>query len=78
IAVVAVLTLTSMANAGLLTSSRYPLAMARDRLLPDTFAKIHPSFRTPVPGVLLTGSLMLVLIWQVDVVSLAKLASAFQ
>ncbi|MGE0710863.1 MAG: amino acid permease [Planctomycetota bacterium] len=77
-AVVAVLTLTSMANAGLMTSSRYPLAMARDRLLPGLFERISPRFRTPIPGILLTGALMLGLIALVDVRSLAKLASAFQ
>ena len=78
LAMVAVLALTSMANAGLLSSSRYPFAMSRDNLLPGFLKSIHAKFRTPVTSILLTGSLMLLLIAFVPVEELAKLASAFQ
>ena len=78
LAIVAVLALTSMANAGLLSSSRYPFAMSRDQLLPPLLKSVHPKFRTPVASILLTGGLMLLLIAFVDVEKLAKLASAFQ
>jgi len=77
-AMVAVLALTSMANAGLLSSSRYPFAMSRDNLLPGFLKSIHAKFRTPFTSILLTGLLMLLLIAFVDVENLAKLASAFQ
>ncbi|RMG15832.1 MAG: amino acid permease [Planctomycetota bacterium] len=77
-ALLAVLTLTSMANSGMLTSSRFPLAMARDRLLPEGLGSIHPRFRTPVRSILLTGAVMGGLVALVDVERLAKLASAFQ
>jgi nucleotide-binding universal stress UspA family protein len=40
ISIVAVLALTSMANAGVLSSSRFPLAMSRDQLAPDSFSAI--------------------------------------
>ena len=76
-AAVAVLALTSMANAGLLSSSRYPYAMSRDRLLPTVLERVHPRFRTPVVSILLTGGLMLFLIGFMNVESLAKLGSAF-
>jgi APA family basic amino acid/polyamine antiporter len=78
ISVVAVLALTSMANAGVLASSRFPLAMSRDSLLPKRFTRIDPRFKTPRAAILLTGGLLLGLIAFVPVVELAKLASAFQ
>ena len=78
ISLIAVLALTSMANAGVLASSRFPLAMSRDSLLPARFKRISPRFKTPQNAILLTGSLLLVLIAFVPVVELAKLASAFQ
>jgi APA family basic amino acid/polyamine antiporter len=78
ISVIAVLALTSMANAGVLASSRFPLAMSRDSLLPKRFTRIDPRFKTPRAAILLTGGLLLALIAFVPVVELAKLASAFQ
>ncbi|MGM0605529.1 MAG: APC family permease [Halobacteriota archaeon] len=78
ISIVAVLALTSMANAGVLASSRFPLAMSRDALLPGRFAEIDPRFTTPRNAVVLTGVVLIGLIAFVPVVELAKLASAFQ
>lgn len=78
ISATAVLALISMANAGLLSSSRYPLAMARERLAPRVLAGVHTRSRTPVPSIVLTGAVMLALIALVPLVELAKLASAFQ
>jgi APA family basic amino acid/polyamine antiporter len=78
IALVAVLALTSMANAGVLASSRFPLAMSRDSLAPGRLARVSERFKTPRNAILLTGGLLLGLIAFVPVVELAKLASAFQ
>jgi len=78
ISVVAVLALTSMANAGVLASSRFPLVMSRDSLLPRRLTRIDPRFKTPRAAILLTGGLLVALIAFVPVVELAKLASAFQ
>jgi APA family basic amino acid/polyamine antiporter len=78
ISVVAILALTSMANAGVLASSRFPLAMSRDSLAPGGLARVSERFKTPLNAIVLTGGLLLVLIAFVDVVDLAKLASAFQ
>ena len=78
ISVVAVIALTSMANAGVLSSSRFPLAMSRDSLLPSTLETIDDRFKTPKNSILLTGSVLLLLIAFVPVIELAKLASAFQ
>ncbi|RLM72303.1 APC family permease [Halorubrum sp. Atlit-26R] len=78
ISVIAVVALTSMANAGVLSSSRFPLAMSRDDLLPPTLRTIDERFKTPRNAVLLTGVVLLLLIAFVPVIELAKLASAFQ
>ena len=78
ISVVAVVALTSMANAGVLSSSRFPLAMSRDDLLPSRLSRIDARFKTPRNAVLLTGVVLVLLIAFVPVIELAKLASAFQ
>ncbi len=78
VALTAVLALTSMANAGVLSSSRYPFAMSRGQLAPSLFQRVHPRFGTPVASIALTGVVLVALIAFVPVVDLAKLASAFQ
>ncbi|MEJ2547657.1 MAG: amino acid permease [Gemmatimonadota bacterium] len=66
----------STANAGIMSASRFLLAMGRDRLISDRFARIG-RFRTPTWGVLLTSLLTIAAILLLDVEGLAKLASAF-
>jgi len=75
-AVLGVVTMTSMANAGLLAASRYPFAMSREQLLPRAFGQINPRFKTPTASILFTGVLMGVAIIALDVAALAKTASA--
>jgi len=77
-AVIAVLGLVSMSNAGVMSSSRYPFAMGRDWLLPSWTNSLHPRFGTPVPAILLTGAALVLLVFFLPVVKLAKLASAFK
>ena len=74
----AVLALVSTANAGILSSSRYPFAMARDDLVPDSMASVSERFGTPSNSITLTGVVLLVLIAFVPLLEIAKLASAFQ
>jgi len=78
ISVIAVVALTSMGNAGVMSSSRFPLAMSRDDLLPSALRTIDSRFATPRNSILLTGVVLLGLIAFVPVIELAKLASAFQ
>ena len=40
-AILAVVTMTSMALAGILASSRFPFAMSRDNLLPPFLESVH-------------------------------------
>ena len=74
----AVLALISTANAGLLSSSRYPFAMSRDNLAPPSLSRISDRFDTPAIAILLTGGVTLLLIVGVPVSDIAKLGSAFQ
>jgi amino acid transporter len=74
----AILALVSTANAGILSSSRYPFAMSRDRLAPPSLATVSERFGTPVTSITLTGAVLLALIAFVPILEIAKLASAFQ
>ena len=74
----AILALVSTANAGILSSSRYPFAMSRDSLAPPSLSTISDRFGTPVTSITLTGAVLLVLIAFVPIFEIAKLASAFQ
>jgi amino acid transporter/mannitol/fructose-specific phosphotransferase system IIA component (Ntr-type) len=77
IVVAAIAAFASTGNAGILSASRYPLAMARDRLLPESFAAIG-RFNTPTRSIVVTVVLMLMVIFVLDEEGVAKLASAFQ
>ncbi|HHP7239366.1 amino acid permease [Longibacter sp.] len=77
VVVAAIAAFASTGNAGILSASRYPLAMARDRLLPEHFAKLG-RFKTPTFGVAITAVLMLLVIFGLSEEGVAKLASAFQ
>ncbi|RNC88126.1 MAG: amino acid permease [Winogradskyella sp.] len=76
-ALVGVITLVSMANSGVLAASRFPFAMAMDKLLPDFMSKIHSKYLTPVVTIILTCVVMGLVILFLDVEKIAKLASAF-
>jgi len=78
IVLAAVLALVSTANAGILSSSRYPFAMSRDSLAPSLFENVSDRFQTPRNAITITGILMLGLIAFVDILAIAKLASAFK
>ena len=74
----ALLALVSTANAGVLSASRYPFAMARDKLAPDLLSGVSDRFTTPVNAITLTGGVILLLIAFVPILEIAKLASAFK
>jgi len=76
--IAAMLALVSTANAGILSSSRYPFAMSRDKLAPPSFSEVSERFGTPVNAITLTGAILLALIAFLPILQIAKLASAFQ
>lgn len=77
IVVAAVAAFASTGNAGIMSASRYPFAMARDKLVSPRFAKVGRT-GTPAFSVFVTASCMIVILLIFDVESVAKLASAFQ
>ena len=77
LAVAALLAFTSVANAGTLSASRYPLAMSRDHLLPPIFRRLTAQ-RIPVAGLLSTVLVIVATLALLDPAKIAKLASAFQ
>ena len=68
---------TSVANAGTLSASRYPLAMSRDHLMPAALGRVGPK-GTPTRAILLTVGIIVLALATLDVSKIAKLASAFQ
>jgi amino acid transporter/mannitol/fructose-specific phosphotransferase system IIA component (Ntr-type) len=73
----AIAAFASAANAGVLAASRYPLAMARDHILPRWLA-VTGRDATPTRAILLTGVLVAVALVSLDVEGVAKLASSLQ
>jgi len=76
-AVAAILAFLSDANAGILSASRYPLAMSRDHLLPPALKKVDGK-GTPIIGIIISSGVIIVSILLLDPLKIAKLASAFQ
>ena len=77
IVIAAIAAFASTGNAGILSASRYPLAMSRDGLLSPVFQAIG-HFKTPHLSVIVTTLIMAAVLLLFDVEAVAKLASAFQ
>jgi amino acid transporter/mannitol/fructose-specific phosphotransferase system IIA component (Ntr-type) len=77
LSVAAVCAFSSVANAGILAASRYPLAMSRDHLLPPHFRQLTAA-GMPIAGVIVTGAVIILLLLTMPVKEIAKLASVFQ
>lgn len=77
VTIAALFAFISVANAGMLSASRYPLAMSRDHLLPRAFQRISGS-GAPAVALALTLGVVLAIIIFLDPTGIAKLASAFQ
>ena len=70
----AILAFISTANAGIMSASRYPLALSRDSLLPPALSRINKKFGTPHVAIIFTGVIMLVALF-LDLGALVKIAS---
>ncbi|MAF78718.1 MAG: hypothetical protein CME63_05720 [Halobacteriovoraceae bacterium] len=76
-AVVAIITMSSMANSGILASSRFPFAMARDKLLPSFLGSLNRKFLTPIWSIIISGLIVATVLLTMDVGKIAKFASVF-
>jgi len=77
-ALAAILAFVSTANAGILSASRFPMAMSRDGLLPDFFAGVNKRFNTPHFSIILTGIFMVLVILFLNLENLVKVASTMK
>tara|TARA_R110002049_G_scaffold1113_2_gene8202 strand:+ start:7723 stop:9822 length:2100 start_codon:yes stop_codon:yes gene_type:complete len=77
IVIAALFAFASTGNAGMLATSRYPLAMGRDKLFSKKFSIIS-RWGTPVPAILLTAGLIVLFIIVLTEEGIVKLASTFQ
>ena len=66
----------SAGNAAIFAATRYPLALARDRLIWSGFGRLDAK-GVPRNSVIATGILLVILVLAFDVKGIAKLASAF-
>lgn len=58
IIIASLLAFVTTANGGILTASRYPLALSQDRMLPEIFGKTIGSKETPYISIITTGLLI--------------------
>lgn len=77
IVVAAIAAFASTGNAGIMSASRYPYAMAKDKLVPERLSQIG-KYGTPTLAIMVTVVAMIAVLLLFDVASVAKLASAFQ
>ncbi len=73
--VIAIMAFSSAANAGIMSSSRYPMALGRDGMLPSFFGKINKRFNTPHMSILVTGFFILLTLF-LNIELLVKAASS--
>ncbi len=73
-----ILAFISTANAGILSASRFPLAMSRDQLLPEFFSKINKRFNTPHFSIIFTVLFMMAFILFLNLENLVKVASTLK
>ena len=78
VAIVSVLTMISMALAGILASSRFLFAMARDNLLSPKLQEMNAKYETPHWAILATGLVMGMAILLLPLKDVVKLASGFK
>ncbi len=74
LSIAALLAFFSTANAGIMASSRNPMAMSQDNLLPSFFGKVSKRSKTPVNAILFTSIFIIIVIF-LSLETLVKTAS---
>lgn len=77
VVIAAIAAFASTGNAGIMSASRFPLAMARDKLVHSKFSELG-KFNTPTISIIATTGAMIFLLLVFNVKEVAKLASAFK
>lgn len=76
ISIAALLSFLSVANAGIMSASRYPLAMSRDHILPRIFARLNKA-HAPFYSITVTVGVIIVSLIFLNPMKIAKLAGTF-
>ena len=71
----AIIAFITTANAGILSASRTPMSMSRDRLLPSVFGRVNIKFQTPHYSIFITSAFMIASILFLEIEDLVKTAS---
>jgi amino acid transporter len=74
ISIGALLAFITTANAGIISASRYPLALSEDKLLPAVISKLTKKRKSPAVAISITGLLIFVFMF-LDLSDLVKLGS---
>lgn len=77
VVIAAIAAFASTGNAGIMSASRFPLAMSRDNLAHPAFEKVG-RFNTPTMSIIITVAAMILLLVVFNVDEVAKLASSFK
>ncbi|MBN1627569.1 MAG: amino acid permease, partial [Deltaproteobacteria bacterium] len=77
LSIAAMLAFISVANAGTMSASRYPLAMSRDHIVPRYIRRLNKN-RVPFISIILTVTTIILAILFFNPTRIAKLASSFQ
>ena len=75
VSVAAIMGITSVLFANMLAGARIGFALARDRLIPEWFAGVHPRFRTPYRATLILGVVTAVSAGLFPLTAVAQLAN---
>lgn len=78
LAIGAMLAFITTGNAGIMAASRTPMAMSRDKLLPQFFERVHEKFKTPHTSIFCTVLFMVTIILFLDLEMLVKTASTLK
>ncbi len=63
VSIAATLAFVSTANAGIMTASRYLLAVSRDELLPPFLARVSKKYESPYAAIIVTGLVIIVAVF---------------
>ena len=75
LSIAAILAFVSTGNAGIMASARYPLALSRDKLIPQIFERVNTKFQTPHVALIVTTFFIAVTLF-LELEFLIKTASA--
>lgn len=77
VSLAAVLAFATTANAGIMSGSRYLLAMSRDHVIPHSLSRFC-RFKTPLNAIVLTSVVIVLIVCMAGLERVAKLGSTFQ